>query len=362
MSLQPYLLPRFGGTQSFLHIEYEDTIIAVERSNSMLSSIIQTLPQVLLDGLTLGAVYALVALGYTMVYGILELINFAHGEIFMTGAFVGTSVLFVFNSLGWLHSMPGWAAYMLILAIAMLFTGVMGVGIERVAYRRLRKAPKLISLISAIGVSFVLQDLVRFIAELKTGNYIITGISLYDQNLKLKTSLISASFGDAFLKVNTIIMFIVAVLLMVGLDFFVKRTRWGVAIRAVAQDRETASLMSINVNKVIMLTFFIGSALGGATGVLFAQQYGTIDPYIGYILGLKAFTAAVLGGIGNIRGAMFGGLVIGLLEMFSAANLGTITHGMFGAEYKDVFAFMILIVVLVFKPEGLFGKAVKEKV
>jgi branched-chain amino acid transport system permease protein len=328
----------------------------------MISSIFQTLPQVLIDGLALGAVYAVVALGYTMVYGILELINFAHGEIFMTGAFVGTSVLFVFQSAGWLGSMPGWIAYILILAAAMIFTGFMGVGIERLAYRPLRKAPKLISLISAIGVSFLLQDLVRFIAELKTGNFIVTGITLYDANLKIRTSSISGIFGDAFLKTNTVIMFAVAVLLMIGLDFFVNRTKWGVAMRAVAQDRETASLMSINVNKVIVLTFFIGSSLGGATGVLFAQQYGTIDPYIGFILGIKAFTAAVLGGIGNIRGAMFGGLVLGVLEMFSAANLGLLTHGDFGAEYKDVFTFMILIIVLIFKPEGLFGKAVKEKV
>jgi branched-chain amino acid transport system permease protein len=328
----------------------------------MISSILQTLPQVLIDGLALGAVYAVVALGYTMVYGILELINFAHGEIFMTGAFVGTSVLFVFQSVGWLGSMPGWVAYILILAAAMIFTGLLGVGIERLAYRPLRKAPKLISLISAIGVSFLLQDLVRFIAELKTGNFIVTGITLYNENLKIKTSSISGIFGDAFLKTNTVIMFVVAVLLMIGLDFFVNRTKWGVAMRAVAQDRDTASLMSINVNKVIVLTFFIGSALGGATGVLFAQQYGTIDPYIGFILGIKAFTAAVLGGIGNIRGAMFGGLVLGVLEMFSAANLGLITDGKFGAEYKDVFTFMILIIVLIFKPEGLFGKAVKEKV
>ncbi|MGM0881659.1 MAG: branched-chain amino acid ABC transporter permease [Bacillota bacterium] len=328
----------------------------------MISSILQTLPQVLIDGLTLGAVYAVIALGYTMVYGILELINFAHGEIFMTGAYVGTSVLLVFQTAGWLGGMPGWMAYALILAAAMFFTGMMGVGIERIAYRPLRKAPKLISLISAIGVSFLLQDLVRFIAELKTGNYIVSAPTLYNENLKLSASSISGSFGDAFLKTNTVIVIAVAVLLMIGLDFFINRTKWGVAMRAVAQDRETASLMSINVNKVIALTFFIGSALGGATGVLFAQQYGTIDPFIGYVLGMKAFTAAVLGGIGSIRGAMFGGLVIGVLEMFASANLGIITNGNFGGEYKDVFAFMILIIVLIFKPEGLFGKAVKEKV
>jgi branched-chain amino acid transport system permease protein len=327
----------------------------------MFAMILQSLPQVLIDGLALGAIYAVVALGYTMVYGILELINFAHGEIFMTGAFAGTAVLFLFQGFGLLGSMPAWLSYVLIIFVAMMVTGALGVGIERVAYRPLRKALKLISLISAFGVSFVLQDLIRFIAELKTGNYIVSTPSLFEGRIDLPLSSISG-FADTSIKTNTIFILIIAVLLMVGLDLFVNRTKWGVAMRAVAQDRETASLMSINVNKVIVLTFFIGSALGGSTGVLFAQQYGTIDPYIGFILGMKAFTAAVLGGIGNIRGAMFGGIVIGVLEMFASANLGLLTNGNFGAEYKDVFAFMILIVVLIFKPEGLFGKAVKEKV
>lgn len=328
----------------------------------MFSSILQTLPQVLIDGLALGAIYAVVALGYTMVYGILELINFAHGEIFMTGAFVGTAVLFGFQGAGWLPGMPAWLSYLLIIVIAMLVTGALGVGIERVAYRPLRKAPKLILLISAFGVSFVLQDVIRFIAELKTGNYIISTPQLFDQRYQLPISSISSWFSDASVKANTLFIFVIAILLMIGLDIFVNRTKWGGAMRAVAQDRETASLMSINVNKVIVLTFFIGSALGGSTGVLFAQQYGTIDPYIGFILGLKAFTAAVLGGIGNIRGAMFGGIVLGVLEMFASSNLGILTGGNFGAEYKDVFAFMILIIVLIFKPEGIFGKAIKEKV
>lgn len=328
----------------------------------MFSSILQTLPQVLIDGLALGAIYAVVALGYTMVYGILELINFAHGEIFMTGAFVGTAVLFGFQGTGWLTGMPAWLSYLLIILIAMLVTGALGVGIERVAYRPLRKAPKLILLISAFGVSFVLQDVIRFIAELKTGNYIISTPQLFDQRYQLPLSSISSWFTDASVKANTLFIFVIAILLMIGLDIFVNRTKWGGAMRAVAQDRETASLMSINVNKVIVLTFFIGSALGGSTGVLFAQQYGTIDPYIGFILGLKAFTAAVLGGIGNIRGAMFGGIVLGVLEMFASSNLGILTGGNFGAEYKDVFAFMILIIVLIFKPEGIFGKAIKEKV
>lgn len=330
--------------------------------NGMLDQIVQTLPQVLIDGITLGAVYAVVALGYTMVYGILELINFAHGEIFMTGAFIGTAVLFLLDGWGLLGTMPKWIALALTLLVAMVLTGLLGMGIERVAYRPLRNAPRLIPLISAIGVSFVLQDIVRFIAEWKKGNYIVTGITLYNEDLTFSLAGLSETFGNLTLKANTLIVITAAVLLMVGLDLFVNKTKWGIAMRAVAQDKDTAALMTINVNKVIALTFFIGSALGGATGVLFAQQYGTIDPYIGFILGLKAFTAAVLGGIGNIRGAMFGGLVLGLLEVFAAANLGVLTNGAFGSEYKDVFAFLILIAVLLFKPEGLFGQAVKEKV
>ncbi|GJM76295.1 hypothetical protein HMSSN036_85110 [Paenibacillus macerans] len=229
-----------------------------------MDTILQTLPQVLVDGLTLGAVYAVVAIGYTMVYGILEFINFAHGEIFMTGAFVGTAVLLGMGSAGWLGALPAGLAYFLILATAMVFTGVMGIGIERVAYRPLRNAPKLISLISAIGVSFLLQDIVRFIADVRTGNFVVTGISLYGDNLILGASSLWAGFNDAFLKTNTIIVVAVAVVLMIGLDLFVNRTKWGKAMRAVAQDRETAALMSINVNKVIALTFLSAPRLAAA--------------------------------------------------------------------------------------------------
>jgi branched-chain amino acid transport system permease protein len=325
-----------------------------------MDQLLSTLPQVLVDGLTLGAIYAVVALGYTMVYGILELINFAHGEIFMTGAFIGTALLFTLGSFG--ITLPAWISMILVLFLTAALTGFLGVGIERVAYRPLRKAPKLIPLISAIGISFILQDVVRFIAELKTGNYIITGPTLFTGKHIIPFSSLSSSLTNASIKTSTIMLIVITLVIMVLLDLFVNRTKWGTAMRAVAQDQETASLMSINVNKVISLTFFIGSAIGGATGFLFAQQYATIDPYIGFILGLKAFTAAVLGGIGNIRGAMVGGLLIGVLEVFAAANLSTLTGGVFGSEYKDVFAFAILIIVLIFKPEGLFGKSVKEKV
>jgi branched-chain amino acid transport system permease protein len=328
----------------------------------MLAEVLHTLPQVLLDGLTLGTVYAIVALGYTMVYGILELINFAHGEIFMTGAFIGTAIFLTMAGFGWIGAMPAILALILVLVASSIVTGVLGMGIERVAYRPLRKAPKLITLITAIGVSFLLQDIVRFITEFKKGNYIITAPSLFTDQVTIHTSSVLSVFNNAQMRSSSFILIMIAIVMMVALDFFVNRTRWGMAMRAVAQDRETAALMSVNVNKVISLTFFIGSALGGATGVLFAIQYGTIDPYIGFILGMKAFTAAVMGGIGNIRGAMVGGVLLGVIEMFASANLSVLTHGVLAAEYKDVFAFAILIIVLIFKPEGLFGKAVIEKV
>jgi branched-chain amino acid transport system permease protein len=328
----------------------------------MLNEILQTFPQVLIDGLTLGTVYAVIALGYTMVYGILELINFAHGEIFMTGSFIGTALLIVLTGMGWVSAVPAIVLLIAVLIITAILTGFIGMGIERVAYRPLRKAPKLIPLITAIGISFVLQDIVRFIAEIKNGNFIVTGPSLFTDQILIKVSSISSIFNDASIKTSFVIVLVSAIIMLIALDIFVNRTKWGMAMRAVAQDRDTASLMTVNVNKVISLIFFIGSALGGATGVLFAVQYGTIDPYIGFILGLKAFIAAVLGGIGNIRGAMIGGVLLGLMEMFAAANLSLLSGGVFGAEYKDVFAFAVLIIVLIFKPEGLLGKPVIEKV
>jgi branched-chain amino acid transport system permease protein len=315
--------------------------------------LLSILPQVLVDGLTLGFMYAVVALGYTMVYGILEFINFAHGEIFMVGAFVGTEVLLIADAMGSLEGMNPYIALVLILVIGMMVTGALGVGIERVAYRPLRNAPRLVPLISAIGVSFLLQDLVRFTEAIARNEFYLNSPILFTNNVNL---------GFATIPQKALIVIVIAIVMMVALTLFVNKTKWGIAMRAVAQDQTTASLMTINVDKVIMLTFLIGSSLGGATGVLFAQNYGTIDPYIGFILGLKAFTAAVLGGIGNLRGAMVGGVILGLLESLAGAFMGPLTGGAFGAEYKDVFAFSILILVLLFKPEGLFGEAVKEKV
>lgn len=313
------------------------------------------LPQVLIDGLTLGFLYAVVAIGYTMVYGILELINFAHGEIFMVGAFIGTETLLLLNYFGILEGLNPFVALLIALVVASLFSGGLGLTVERIAYRPLRNSPRLIILISAIGVSFLLQDIVRFSEGLGRNAFYLTTPQLFSGRIEIFST-------GIVLPIKSLIVISAALLMMVTLTYFVQRTKWGIAMRAVAQDKPTSSLMSINVNKVIAITFFIGSSLGGATGVLYAQQYGVIDPYIGFLIGLKAFTAAVLGGIGNIQGAMVGGVLLGLLESVGAAYMGPLTGDAITAEYKDVFAFTILIVVLLFKPEGLLGKAVKEKV
>lgn len=319
-----------------------------------MSQVAGMLPQLLIDGLTLGVVYAIVALGYTMVYGILEFINFAHSEIFMVGAFAGTETLLFLQKEGYLTKLPAPVALLLALIIAMLFSGTLGVVIERVAYKPIRQAPKLIPFISAIGVSFFLQDAVRLIEGLWKNAFYINTPTLFKSSIQLSSSM--------RLPVKAIVIAVIAVVIMVSLNLFVSKSKWGKAMRAVAQDQSTAALMSINVDKVISLTFLVGAGLGGAAGTMFSIQYSLVHPYVGFILGMKAFTAAVFGGIGNIPGAMVGGVLLGLLEVFGAAFLSIATHGVLGAEYKDVFAFAILILLLIFKPSGLLGQTVREKV
>lgn len=319
-----------------------------------MEQILRILPQGLLDGLILGMVYAVVALGYTMVYGVLELINFAHSEIFMVGAFAGTETLLFLQSKGILLSMPAPGALILAMLAALLISGSLGVLMERIAYRPLREAPRLVPLISAIGVSFFLQDGVRLIEGLWKNAFYLTAPSLFMANIVFSPSL--------RLPVKSLVVILAAVVMMLGLHLFVSCSKWGKAIRAVAQDRDTSALMSINVNQVISLTFFIGAGLGGCAGTLFATQYSLINPYVGFIMGIKAFTAAVLGGIGSIPGAMVGGILLGVVEAVGAATIGIVTHGVMGAEYKDVFAFVILILVLILRPSGLLGEEVREKV
>jgi branched-chain amino acid transport system permease protein len=324
------------------------------------------LPQVLIDGIAVGFVYATVALGYTMVYGVLEFINFAHGEIFMFGAFAGVELLIFAAQKLWLKDISVINAYLFVL-VAVLFgmaiSGGLAVSIERVAYRPLRNAPRLVPLISAIGVSFLLQDIMRFYQNLINGDFYrsFPDFGPFSQRISLFKIPFEGREIEIAIQIKAAIIMVAAIIMLVGLNYLVNATKLGKAIRAVAQDQKTASLMGINVNAIIALTFLIGGALGGAAGVIFALKVTRIDPFVGFFPGLKAFTAAVLGGIGNITGAMLGGVVLGLLEAFSATYLSFFTNGAFGAEYKDIFAFLILIAILIFRPSGLLGQTVGQK-
>jgi len=312
-------------------------------------------PQVLLDGIILGFMYALIALGYTMVYGVLEFINFAHSEIFIVGAFVGVEVMLGLKSAGLLDGLPWPVVLILVLVAGMAGSGLLAVTVERVAYRPLRNAPRLIPLISAIGISFFLQDMIRLVESLWRNAFNLVYPTLDALNLRFElTETLDVS-------VKSLVVIGSALGMLWVLHMIVNRTKVGTAIRAVAEDQAAASLMGIDVNRIISLTFLIGGAMGGAAGVLFGVQYGLINPYSGFIPGLKAFTAAVLGGIGNIPGAMVGGLVLGLLEAFAASYLSLLTGGAFGAEYKDILAFSILILILIFRPKGLLGEVVRER-
>jgi len=315
---------------------------------------LEILPQVLLEGLVLGFMYALIALGYTMVYGVLEFINFAHSEIFVLGAFVGVEVLLLLQSAGQLSTLHPVFVLFLVIATGMIISGLSAMALERVAYRPLQGGPRLVALISAIGASFFLQDGLRLFESLWRNTFYLNypSMEILDQAISLAANLV--------IPVKSLLVIGTALLTLLGLHFFVNRTRIGTAIRAVAQDPDTASLMGVPVNQVIALTFFVGGALGGLAGVLFGLHYSLVNPYSGFIPGMKAFTAAVLGGIGNIPGAMLGGMLLGLLEAFAASYLSLLTDGAFGAEYKDVVAFLVLILILIFRPKGLLGETVRE--
>jgi branched-chain amino acid transport system permease protein len=317
--------------------------------------LIAIFPQVLLDGLILGFMYALIALGYTMVYGVLEFINFAHSEIFIFGAFVGVEILLGLKALGILGSVSPFLVLVVLLLAGMAGSGLLAVTVERVAYRPLRGAPRLVPLISAIGVSFFLQDAIRLFESLWNNEFNLVYPTMPQLNYRFQVT------ENIDVSVKSLVVIASALLMLWCLHLLVNKTKIGKAIRAVAEDQATASLMGINVNRIISITFLIGGAMGGAAGVLFGVQYSLITPYSGFIPGLKAFTAAVLGGIGNIPGAMMGGLVLGLLEAFAASYLSLLTGGAFGAEYKDIFAFSILILILIFRPKGLLGEIVRER-
>jgi branched-chain amino acid transport system permease protein len=295
--------------------------------------------QQLINGITLGAIYGLIALGYTMVYGIVGMINFAHGEIYMIAAFIGFLAFLLLASLGVTSVI---VTLILVLVISMVFTSVYGFAVERVAYRPLRNAPKLAPLISAIGMSIFLQNYV----QLTQGARVKSLPPVFTQNFHLTDSL----------TISTVQLLILGTtaLLLLGFSYLINKTPLGRAQRACEQDRKMAALVGVDVDKTISLTFVLGAALAAVAGVMVILYYGVLDFYMGFLAGMKAFVAAVLGGIGSLSGAMLGGLLIGLIESFWAAYMG--------GDYKNVAVFAVLMLVLVVRPNGLLGRKQEEKV
>jgi len=309
----------------------------------------ETFLQQLVNGLVLGSIYALIALGYTMVYGVLGIINFAHGEVLMIGALV--SLTLIQGMIMLTPFLPGWLILALVLQITMAVCAALSYTIERVAYRPLRNAPRLAPLISAIGMSVLLQTIAMMVWSRDP--------LMYPQ---LLPSLPIQLFNSAVtITGKELIIIAVAFLVMCALLLLVERTRLGRAMRATAEQTQIAALMGVNPNRVISITFMLGGALAGLAGVMIATNYGNANFYMGFIPGLKAFTAAVLGGIGNIRGAMLGGLLLGLIESLGAGYIGDLTGGVLGSNYQDIFAFIVLIMVLVLRPSGLLGERVSDR-
>lgn len=297
--------------------------------------------QQLINGLALGAVYALIALGYTMVYGILQLINFAHGEVYMLGAYLGIILFGILTMLG-LPSFSLTLSLLIAILVSMFFCALYGAAIERMGYRPLRNAPRLAPLISAVGMSIILQNFVM--------------LTQGKQYMNLPPQLPSLGFDILGANVSPVQVFILgsSILIMFVLQLFISKTKLGKAMRATSQDRVMAGLVGINVHQVISVTFMIGSALAAVAGVMVTLYYGVVHFFMGYVAGIKAFTAAVLGGIGSIPGAMLGGLMLGLIENFGASYISSV--------YKDAFAFVVLIVTLIVRPSGLLGHKELDKV
>ncbi|MBL8396871.1 MAG: branched-chain amino acid ABC transporter permease [Candidatus Accumulibacter sp.] len=304
-----------------------------------------TLLQQLINGITLGAVYALVALGYTMVYGIIGLINFAHGEVVMIGTMVAFTVIVYLAAAG----VPPIAALTIALLVSVVVCMILGWALERVAYRPLRHAPRLTPLITAIGMSIVLQNVSMII----WGRNYITFPPMIDKRIY---EIGGATFTNVQVAIVTM-----AALMMVGLIFLVHRTKIGMAMRATAQNPHVASLMGVNIDQVIAMAFIIGSALGAVAGGMVGSYYEIAHYQMGFMLGLKAFTAAVLGGIGNLAGAMAGGILLGVIEALGAGYIGDLTGNFLGSHYQDIFAFIVLIIVLMFRPSGLFGERTGDR-
>ena len=303
--------------------------------------------QQVINGLVLGSMYALVALGYTMVYGIINLINFAHGEVLMVGALTSWTVI-GFLQTQW-PGIPGPVLLLLSLAVACVVAAALNVVIERVAYRRLRTAPKLATLITAIGMSILLQTMAMIIWK---PNYKPFPTLLPEEPFRLAGAVITPT---------QVAILVVTALSLVVLTYIVNATRLGRAMRATAENPRVASLMGVNPDQVIAATFAIGAVLAALAGVMWASNYGTVQHAMGFLPGLKAFTAAVFGGIGNLAGAVVGGVLLGLIEAIGSGYIGDLTGGVLGSHYADIFAFVVLIIMLTLRPSGLLGERVADR-
>ncbi len=301
--------------------------------------------QQIINGLVLGSMYALVALGYTMVYGIINLINFAHGEVLMVGALTSWTVVVALADTGW----PGWLLMLISLLCSLVVCAILNFSIEKLAYRPLRSAPRLAPLITAMGVSLLLQTLAMII---------------WKPNPKPYPQLLPPDpidLGGPVITVTQCLILGLTVVILSGLMFLVNRTKLGRAMRATAENPRVAALMGVRPDMVISATFVIGAMLAAVAGVMWAANYGTVQHAMGFLPGLKAFTAAVLGGIGNLAGAVVGGLLLGLVEALGAGYLGQLTGGVLGSHYADIFAFVALILVLTLRPQGLLGERVADR-
>lgn len=318
------------------------------------TSTVDTLIQQLINGMMLGSIYGLIALGYTMVYGILRIINFAHGDILMTGALTTLSGMQLLT-----HHFPQISALTALIIATLIAMGVcaaLAMAVERFAYRRLRQAPRLAPLISGIGISVLLQTVAMIIWSRNP--------LMFPQVLPMDPIAVTVGSADhppAIITVTGIVTLLLAFAAMGGLWLMVEKSRLGRGMRAVAENPQIASLMGLSPNRIITLTFAIGGAFAALAGVMMASNYGSASFSMGFLPGIKAFTAAVLGGIGNLRGAMLGGLLLGLIESLGAGYLGELTGGVFGSNYQDIFAFIVLILVLVFRPAGLLGERVAQR-
>jgi branched-chain amino acid transport system permease protein len=305
----------------------------------------ETLVQQIINGLVLGSVYALVALGYTMVYGIINLINFAHGEVLMVGALTSWTVVTALAGAG----LPGWLLLLISLLAAVVVCAALNFAIEKIAYRPLRNAPRLAPLITAMGMSLLLQTLAMIVWK---PNYKPFPILLPSEPYNV--------YG-AVINVTQILILAVTAVTLAALTVLVERTRLGRAMRATAENPKVAALMGVRPDTVISATFVIGAGLAALAGVMYAANYGSVQHTMGFLPGLKAFTAAVFGGIGNLAGAMLGGVLLGLIESLGAGYIGTLTGGVLGSHYADIFAFIVLILVLTLRPQGLLGERVADR-